>query len=136
MKHIGQKIKEIVEKRGITKSELARRMNMTSTNVHKIFKRETIDTGLLKKISMILEHDFFQYYLEHDAEYVSNVVSDSTTHYKTKKETHIPSVIEELQKENQLLKTELETTEKEFAQKEVDYLKKITKLLEKKKGSH
>ena len=59
---IGKLIKEITERRGISKSELGRRLNMSPTNVHKIFKRETIDTGLLHKISEVLEYDFFQYY--------------------------------------------------------------------------
>ena len=35
---------------------------MSPTNVHKIFKRETIDTGLLQKISDVLEYNFFIYY--------------------------------------------------------------------------
>ncbi len=59
---IGEKIKEITERRGMSKSELGRRLNMSPTNVHKIFKRETIDTGLLQKISDVLEYNFFIYY--------------------------------------------------------------------------
>lgn len=62
MIHIGQKIKEVVEKRGIAKTELARRLNMTSSNIHKIFNRESIDTDLLTRLSEILEFDFFQFY--------------------------------------------------------------------------
>lgn len=62
--HIGQKIKEITEKRGIAKAELGRRLNMSSTNVHKIFKRESIDTNLLENLSILLEHNFFAYYVE------------------------------------------------------------------------
>jgi transcriptional regulator with XRE-family HTH domain len=60
--HIGEKIKEVTEARGISKAELGRRLNMTSTNVHKIFKRESIDTSLLKNLSNVLEHDFFTYF--------------------------------------------------------------------------
>jgi len=59
---IGNIIKEITERRGMSKTELGRRLNMTSTNIHKIFKRESIDTGLLHKISEVLEYDFFSYY--------------------------------------------------------------------------
>ena len=62
--HIGNKVKEIAEARGIAKAELGRRLNMSSTNVHKIFKRESIDTQLLSNISVALEHNFFQYFME------------------------------------------------------------------------
>lgn len=59
--HIGQKVKEILEKRGMSKAELGRKLSMTSTNVHKIFKRESIDTKLLENLSILLEHNFFAY---------------------------------------------------------------------------
>ena len=62
MVDIGKKIKEEVEDRGITVSEFARRINKSRENAYDIFKRETIDTGLLVSISEVLEHDFFQYY--------------------------------------------------------------------------
>jgi hypothetical protein len=35
---------------------------MSRTNVYDVFTRDTIDTGLLRKISQILDHDFFSYY--------------------------------------------------------------------------
>jgi transcriptional regulator with XRE-family HTH domain len=78
---IGEKIKEITERRGISKSELGRRLNMSPTNVHKIFKRETIDTGLLQKISEVLQFNFFIYYSSgktyENAPDNMNVASDS-----------------------------------------------------------
>jgi transcriptional regulator with XRE-family HTH domain len=60
--HIGNKIKSIVTKQGITVSEFGRRINKSRENVYSIFKRKTIDTGLLMTISKVLEHDFFEYY--------------------------------------------------------------------------
>ncbi len=116
--HIGQKIKEVLEKRGISKSELGRRLNMTSTNVHKIFKRETVDTGLLQKISAALNYDFFQYY--------SPSIIQS---FNEDKEIYAAGNEYEL---NQC-KKELELLKLEMAQKEIDYLKRINELLEKKK---
>ncbi len=83
--HIGNKIREIFDSRGITISEFARRINMSRENVYDIFKRKTIDTGLLQIISGILEHDFFQYYSQPVIE----------THKKE---------IERLKEENKLLK--------------------------------
>lgn len=60
--HIGSKIKTTVTKKGMTVSEFGRRINKSRENVYSIFKRKTIDTGLLMTISEVLEHDFFQYY--------------------------------------------------------------------------
>ncbi|MDP1747566.1 MAG: helix-turn-helix domain-containing protein [Bacteroidota bacterium] len=60
--HIGIKIKSIVNKKGMTVSEFSRRINKSRENVYSIFKRKTIDTGLLATISKVLEYDFFQYY--------------------------------------------------------------------------
>lgn len=60
--HIGSKIKGVLQKKGMSVSEFGRRINMSRENVYSIFKRKTIDTGLLLNISKVLEHDFFKYY--------------------------------------------------------------------------
>lgn len=60
--NIGSKIKSVVAKKGLPVSEFARRINKSRENIYNIFKRKTIDTELLVKISKVLEHDFFQYY--------------------------------------------------------------------------
>lgn len=60
--HIGNLIKKRVEEKGMNKSEFTRRINTTSQNIHGIFKRKSIDTALLQKISELLDFDFFQYY--------------------------------------------------------------------------
>lgn len=68
--HIGNTIKVILEQRGMSISEFGRRIKKSRENVYSIFKRETIDTGLLADISAVLEYDFFQYYtpLKEEAE--------------------------------------------------------------------
>lgn len=60
--NIGNKIKQVFDKKGMTVSEFGRRINKSRENVYSIFKRKTIDTGLLSKIGEVLEFDFFQYY--------------------------------------------------------------------------
>lgn len=62
MVHIGEEIKKVFDERGISVSEFGRRISTSRENVYGIFKRETIDTGLLVKISKVLDHDFFRYY--------------------------------------------------------------------------
>ena len=60
--HIGNKIKQVATQRGVRITEFAAQINTTRANVYSIFKRKTIDTGLLEKVARVLEHDFFQYY--------------------------------------------------------------------------
>ncbi|MGZ4048747.1 MAG: hypothetical protein ACXVNN_05240 [Bacteroidia bacterium] len=60
--HIGKRIKEVFEQSHYTTVEFASNINMSRTNVYDVFTRDTIDTGLLQKISQILDHDFFSYY--------------------------------------------------------------------------
>jgi len=60
--HIGKKIKEVLGQSRFTVIEFAEKISRTRDVVYKIFAKENIDTGLLKKISQILEHDFFSYY--------------------------------------------------------------------------
>jgi hypothetical protein len=63
--HIGSRIKAVVESTGLSAIEFAKKINRSRDVAYKIFARETVDTGLLQKISLVLEHDFFSYY-SHD----------------------------------------------------------------------
>ena len=60
--HIGKKIREVVDKSTLTIVEFARSINLSRDGAYKIFAKEYIDTGQLKKISKVLKHDFFSYY--------------------------------------------------------------------------
>lgn len=62
MIHIGSIIKEKFDELGLSVSWFAKELCCDRTNVYSIFKRESIDTSLLVKISVILNHDFFKYY--------------------------------------------------------------------------
>lgn len=62
--HIGKEIKKIFDKKGMTVSEFGRRIHKSRENVYSIFKRKTIDTGLLLVISSVLGNDLFKYYSE------------------------------------------------------------------------
>lgn len=63
--HIGQLIKQELEQQERTVSWFARKLYCDRSNIYKIFKRPTIDTELLLRISVILKHDFFADYQEH-----------------------------------------------------------------------
>lgn len=62
--HIGNLIKAELERQERTVSWFARKLNCDRSNVYKIFKRSTIDTELLLRISKILHYDFFELYKE------------------------------------------------------------------------
>lgn len=63
-KKIGKLIEERVKAQKISVTEFANKINKERSNVYDIFKRDSIDTHLLKKIGQVLQHDFFQYFLE------------------------------------------------------------------------
>jgi transcriptional regulator with XRE-family HTH domain len=62
MVHIGKKIKQQLTIKKISVQAFALKINTTRNNVYNIFERQSIDTELLYKICIILNHDFFQYY--------------------------------------------------------------------------
>lgn len=60
--HIGKKIKDVWKKSRLKGTEFASLINRDRQVIYDIFKRESIDTELLKQISTVLNHDFFSYY--------------------------------------------------------------------------
>ena len=62
--HIGQLIKDELERQERSVSWFARKLYCDRSNIYKIFKRSTIDTELLMRISVVLNHDFFSDYIE------------------------------------------------------------------------
>ena len=49
-----------MQKQGRTPSWLARKIYCDRTNIHKIYKKDSIDTQLLFNISKALNHNFFE----------------------------------------------------------------------------
>jgi hypothetical protein len=60
--HIGLHVKKRTDEVGMSKAELARRLCMSPANVHKIFRRSSVDSALLHKLGVILEYNFFKCY--------------------------------------------------------------------------
>lgn len=60
--HIGNEIHDMIQRQGRTTVWLARQLGCARTFVYKIYERPSIDTGLLMRISKILDHDFFYDY--------------------------------------------------------------------------
>lgn len=103
---IGQKIKEVFDAQNKKLTDFADELGTVRQNVYRIFKKPHLDTGLLLKISQVLNHNFFQYY-----------VQSNNHHQGVQQITSQPT-----EKDEQLI----------LAQKEIDYLRKIIKLMEEK----
>lgn len=99
MKSIGVLIKLKVAEKGLTVSEFARRINTNRNNVYDIFKRDSIDTLLLQKISEVLEYNFFLNFIK------ENSVSEPSANYiKTEAAPENLEKIKTLEKEIAYLK--------------------------------
>lgn len=56
--HIGELVKAVFKKSGMTVKELATQLNCERTNIYTIFRRRTIDVELLAKLSKALHYNF------------------------------------------------------------------------------
>ena len=57
--HIGEAIKQELERQDKTVVWLAEQIPCHRTHVYRIFEKSSIDTQLLMRISDVLNHDFF-----------------------------------------------------------------------------
>lgn len=62
MIHIGKRIEEELRLQERSVTWFANKLYCDRTNVYKIFRKQSIDTELLLRISAILNHDFFTDY--------------------------------------------------------------------------
>lgn len=58
--HIGKRIQEVVRQRGCTVAWVARGLHTVRGNVYDMFERETMDTGLLCRLSLLLDYNFLK----------------------------------------------------------------------------
>ncbi len=60
--HIGKHIELVLRQQGRSISWFAGQICCERTNVYSIFRRESIDTDLLLRISKCLDYNFFKFY--------------------------------------------------------------------------
>ena len=58
--HIGTRIKQVLKEKHKPVTWLAKEINCERTNIYNVFSRKDIRTGLLQRLSLVLEHDFFK----------------------------------------------------------------------------
>ncbi len=118
--HIGKKIKEVLVQTRLKKTEFADLINISRTVVYDIFKRETIDTALLQKISTVLKHDFFSYYKNHELPAVEDV--EGGYGYATKEE--LRQLTNTILKEIEKLRIEINASPKALTKRKYSKRKK------------
>lgn len=59
MKHLGEAIKEELYKQERSVTWFAKQLSCDRSNIYRIFQKESVDTNLLARISVILQYDFF-----------------------------------------------------------------------------
>jgi transcriptional regulator with XRE-family HTH domain len=69
---IGSIIKQTLRSKNISVAEFAEQIHCTQRNVYKIFNKQSIDTGLLEKISAVLGKNLFAYYLSAEDRELNN----------------------------------------------------------------
>jgi hypothetical protein len=115
--HIGEKIKARAKELRVGPTELAKKISTSKQNVYGIYKRESIDTDLLEKISKALQFDFFTLYIN------AKLFPHTDPGYKKGK--NYPAHEEEFGH----LKVQLADLQEKY-----ELLKKVNLLLEEKKG--
>lgn len=58
MKHLGEAIKEELDKQERSVTWFAKQLSCDRSNIYRIFQKESVDTNLLARISVILQYDF------------------------------------------------------------------------------
>ncbi len=59
MLHIGNSVKAVLHERGISVAAFARALPCSRENAFRILRRSDMDTALLRRICLVLDHDFF-----------------------------------------------------------------------------
>jgi septin family protein len=107
--HIGEKIKIRAKELRIGPTELADMINTSKQNVYGIYKRKTLDSELLRQISLALNFDFFSTY--YDKQWQKNF-QESQVPYQTKAATVLKDELTKLKKEHQDLQEKYEMLKK------------------------
>ena len=62
--HIGKLIKETLKSQGRTTVWLASQIPCTPNHLYKVYAKSSINTELLRRISNILDHNFFEDFIQ------------------------------------------------------------------------
>ena len=121
---IGEYIKKVLKEKGMSVTDFGKRINTHRRNIYDIFERKSIDTGLLQKISEVLEHDFFQYYIPVKSEIVKE---PSGKYYNSQDITKLNNKLKKYENKVNMLEKDNQTLRERIRDKEI-----IIELMQKK----
>jgi hypothetical protein len=98
--HIGSLIKARAKLLRVGPTELGSKIETSKQNVYGIFRRQSIDTELLHRISVALEHDFFKEL----SQALALELSVSTADQELQRKRAVSSREEDLARENAYLR--------------------------------
>ena len=78
--HIGRMIKGRFDSSGMTKKAFADRIGLSVRHLYTLFERDSVDTGLLQRISDALNYDFFQAFAGYRGPQPLSEVKEPTEH--------------------------------------------------------
>lgn len=58
--HIGQRIREVMRQKKVSVVWVAQQISCERTNVYNIFERKDVNTNVLQRLCVVLNHDFFK----------------------------------------------------------------------------
>lgn len=99
--HVGEMIENRIKKKGILRAELSRKIGMPQSNLTRLLKKSSIDTGKLVEISRAVEYNFFKEFCRDD----DNVYLKDEDFYIS--EVNIGSLIDKKMKELGITQKEL-----------------------------
>jgi DNA-binding Xre family transcriptional regulator len=108
------KIKHILEKKGKTIKWLALEIDMSEQNLYKIFKRNSIETSHLEKISEVLEVPIDYFFDSSEKNYGDVIINSKNSKIKSDN-NNVNSLNKELlNQENEMLNMKIEALEREI----------------------
>jgi len=108
-KLIGELIEQKVRNQ-FTVTEFANKINCQRGNIYSIFRRKSIDIKLLKRISIVLNHNFFVD-LANDMDLIENIENKEALNFEEKIISnfwnYVPDILEEMGKDSTIITTPL-----------------------------
>ncbi len=81
--HLGTLIKQKVKEKGLSVTEFARRIHCTRRNVYEIFKKNSLDTDLIKRISTVLDLSILSVFYQPTSKTEKEInINDIENHYE------------------------------------------------------
>lgn len=115
--HIGEKIKDIIDSNEVNVTDFAKKINRSREYVYTIFKKEEMDTGLLKQIARALSVPVVCFF---DEEFVceNNKIGKISGTGNKVQQGHVNVMLESQEREIENLKLLLTEKDKVISEKE------------------